>query len=667
VNAPAGTGVRTAGPGPGLPAAAARLERELAARHARAGFRAGPGAPRPRVAALGTEDLLAWERRPDGAPGEPRPEHRAANVHVTAQAILIGPWGGAPRGNDGAAVGCGHCLAIRWQRLRPRHERDALEAHPALHAAGAVWPIPAEPLVSAVWHCYRRALLEPVDAPDDAPRSGPSRVTRIDVRTLAVTSGLLLPEPNCPSCGAYAAPSPELALTPRPKPAPNAYRLRHPSDYDLPERALANEVCGVLAPGTSAILGSPTTAPVAGGGLVRGPGGLHELTWSGQANTYADSARLAFLEGFERYAGTQRRRPGVTVDSLESLAARGVAALDPRSCGTYGPAAYETDETLTPFDPQRQVPWVPGYSLRDRRPVLVPFRSAYYGWDGGDEMYVFECSSGCAGGSCLEEAILFGLLELVERDAFLLAWYGGAQLPALDPATAGPAVRAMTDRARLQGYQVRLFDNRIDLRIPVVTAVAARLDGGPGLFSFAAGAGLDPRAAAQAALGEILTYLPALPRQVRARRAELDRMADDYSLVRALPDHAALFGLPRMAQHARRYTRAVDPRPLDEAYRGWTAERPATGDLADDVRFCVGELAQAGFDVIVVDQTTGEQRAAGLSSVRVIVPGLVPIDFGWPRQRALRLPRMLTALRRAGLRDADLTPDQLHLVPHPFP
>ncbi|MFD3453296.1 YcaO-like family protein [Streptomyces sp. NPDC058691] len=31
-------------------------------------------------------------------------------------------------------------------------------------------------------------------------------------------------------------------------------------------------------------------------------------------------------------------------------------------------------------------------------------------------------SNGGAIGSCMEEAVLFGLLELIERDAFLLGW-----------------------------------------------------------------------------------------------------------------------------------------------------------------------------------------------------------------------------------------------------
>ncbi len=225
----------------------------------------------------------------------------------------------------------------------------------------------------------------------------------------------------------------------------------------------------------------------------------------------------------------------------------------------------------------------------------------------------------------------------------------------------------MVDRAALQGYEVHAFDSRVDLAVPVVTALAVRRDGGPGALAFAAGAGFDPERAVESAVSEILTYIPHLPGQVRERPAELAAMAEDFSLVRRLPDHAALFGLPQMAQHAQSYLEPLAVRSLEEVYGGWAKVRPQSSDLLDDLLFCRDELTRAGFDVIAVDQTSPEQRRSGLRTVCTIVPGLLPIDFGWSRQRALTMPRLRTALRRGGLRATDLREDELRRVPHPFP
>jgi ribosomal protein S12 methylthiotransferase accessory factor len=283
----------------------------------------------------------------------------------------------------------------------------------------------------------------------------------------------------------------------------------------------------------------------------------------------------------------------------------------------------------------------------------------YYGPSPADDNFVFESSNGCATGSCLEEAILFGLLELIERDAFLLGWYAGAAMTEIDLAsTTSGTVRAMLDRAEMLGYDVRAIDNRIDLGVPVVTGVAVRRDGGPGRIAFGAGAGLDPETAIEAALSEVLTYIPHLPQQVRDRRSELSAMAGDFSLVRELHDHAQLFGLPEMSVHAGRYLRPAGTAPVTEVFADHRPSAPRTSNLLDDIAYCLTELERIGIDPVVVDQTTAEQHAMGLRTVRVLAPGLLPIDFGWARQRALRMPRLLSALPAGA---------EPHRVPHPFP
>ncbi|MFF2305121.1 TOMM precursor leader peptide-binding protein [Streptomyces sp. NPDC058128] len=637
---------------------------------ARAGLRAALAARLGRdvsVVPVGATDAGA----PLGGRGAPDPwaaERAGARVHLTASAVLVGPWGG-----DGTAPACGRCLALRWQRLRSRSERDALETGgPDGPRPAGVWPLLTDHVYDAVAALHRAVLdgphgVEPAAA-DPADRSLP-QVSRIDLTTLAVRTYPLLADPLCPDCGpdrAPAGPRP-MALVERRKPDPGTYRLRAASAYPLPREALANPVCGALGGGTWISVTSPTTAPVAGSVFVRGYAGLNDVTWSGQENTFATSRTLSFLEGLERYAGTHRRGRRTPVHgSWHELRDD---AVDPAVCGFYDPRTYRDDPLVDPFDPDRAIPWEWGWSLRDLRPVLVPSRLVYYSAGLAADNFVFECSNGCAIGGSLEEAVLGGLLELVERDAFLNGWYGDARLTEIDLATVGGRTSAaMAERAALQGYDVHVLDNRVDLPVPVVTAVAVRRDGGPGTLSFAAAASLDPRSAVEGALSEVLTYIPHLSRQTRERRVELEAMAEDFGLVRHLKDHAQLYGLPRMAVHARGYLEPRAVRTFEEVYRDWESTgRPRTDDLRDDVRAVTDMLAGAGHDVIVVDQTTPEQERMGLCTVSTLVPGLLPIDFGWNRQRAPLLPRLRTALRRGGHRATDLTDAEIRRIPHPFP
>ncbi|MFE3722491.1 TOMM precursor leader peptide-binding protein [Streptomyces cyaneofuscatus] len=643
-----------------LDAARDQLQAALSARHSGHSGHSGRSLPAPYVVPLGAADTLGF-----GHPDPYAATRPAANVQLTSRAVLIGPWGGG--GPSGAA--CGQCLAMRWQRLRSRSEREALEL--GHEPRGAVhWPVLTAYAVDAVWATYQAVIGGGATNPDTTPadRALP-QVTRIDLATLATATFPLLPEPLCPACVSEVPDTAEAArmeLGPTPKPDPDGYRLRTLDSYPLPTAALANPVCGALGSDTWINPASTTTAPVAGTHFVRGYAGLNDVTWSGQANRYATSRTLAYLEGLERYAGTHRRRgTSPVVDSYRNLAGQ---ALNPADCGFYAPETYASDPLVSPFDPDRAIPWVWGHSLRDDRPVLVPARLAHYSAGVDADNFVFECSNGCATGGSLEEAILFGLLELVERDAFLLAWYGRARLTAIDLTTATtPAVRSMLDRAALHGYDVHAFDTRMDLAVPVVTALAVRRDGGHGTLSFSAAAGFDPADTVEAALSEVLTYIPHLPYQVAERRSELEAMERDFSKVLHLKDHAQLYGLPSMVRHAAEYLEPEAVLPLEEVFADWQPLRPRTGDLMDDLRCLRDQLTGAGYDVIAVDQTTPEQHRMGLHTVSTTVPGLLPLDFGWTRQRALHMPRLRTALRAAGRRADDLPEAEIKAVPHPFP
>lgn len=603
------------------------------------------------------EDVLGAVRYlrldPDSAaPALSEGASAGVDVHLGDRWIAIGPWPGSDA--------CPQCLRVRWQRIRGTSEQTVL-ASPVPPIRCGPWPIVTNFLLDAV-----AAVLQTGQLAEPVP--GVGTVTLVDVATLAVSTVGILADPCCPSCAQWHLDGPAaLELRPRPVPMAGTHRLRSLEDYPLPESALINELCGAIGASTWQDLGSPTTAPVAGRLGTRSDPGSSPLTWSGQSIGYGTSALVGRLEGLERYAGSLPRIPAHPVlATLTELRSTGLRTVDPDGFGRYAQRTYESDHHLSGFTPDRRIPWNWAYSLRDELPILLAQRNCYYGAGSAADNFIDECSSGCASGSCLEEALLYGLLEVIERDAFLLGWYGNALLPliAVDPSL-GTEALLLAERAGLLGYEIRLFDNRIDLDVPVVTALAVRRDGGEGRLVFASAAALDPAVAVAGALGEVLTYLPSRAREVGARRAELQAMAGDYTLVRQLRDHAELFGLPAMAEHAESYLRPQVGRTLTETFADRSRRRPDTGDLTTELTGLVEDVAAAGFDVLGLDQTCAEQRLAGISGVRVMVPGMIPIDFGWSKQRALTMPRLQRAFE--GGRGAVISRGKPRLIPHPFP
>jgi ribosomal protein S12 methylthiotransferase accessory factor len=602
------------------------------------------------VARLGVPDLRDALRRPGGAgAGTVAVRLYRATVIVAGLTDSEGP--------------CPTCLDVRWTACRPRAERQLLdEPYGVLRPSDdALLTGPAHAVLDEL---VTTAALTPVDRSCAA-------VWELDLRTLRVSRMALLRDSSCPACarpvedGADAA---RIALRPQPTVRAGEHRLRSPESYRLPLDALVNPVCGMLGASGLRAYHCTATAPVSGFFEVRSKYGLHEMWWSGHTESYGRSELLGVFEGLERHAGQHPRRRAVAVRATAGELTD--PFLDLADCGLYTDRFYDAHEhQYVRWGPDVSIPWVWGWSLRDQQPLLVPEQVAYYLDHRRDHRNtVQECSNGCASGASTEEAVLHGLLELLERDAFLLSWYAGVTPPEIDLDTVdSPLVRHMRERLDLLGYDLRCFDVRADVPVPVVGAVAVRRVPGPGNLCFAGGAGFDPEDAVRAAVCEVASYVPGFDTRVTGEHDELLAMVDDYSRVTELKHHALLFGMPEMAAHAQHWLRQDVRLPLGEVYRDWTDVHRPGHDLTADVRTLVDLLAGIGSDVVVVDQTTPEQAAFGLHTVATIAPTLVPIDFGWTRQRVLHLPRLRWAHHLGGRTDRPRTRADLVLVPHPFP
>ncbi|MGY3206138.1 TOMM precursor leader peptide-binding protein [Streptomyces sp. TE5632] len=613
-----------------------------------------PGRPVPDVAvlALGVRDAFAAPVPTDGAP------HSALPVHLYGRHVLVGPWPVEGR------AGCGACLRRRWQGVRSVGLREGLELRGGTREMGP-WPYSVPFAAQAVAALIARLGAAPLD--DGRPFPD---VWLVDLEQMTVRHHPLVPEPDCPGCGTpepVTAESAALTLRPAPKYRPGVSRVRPVDAYGLQVDAFANPHWGAVGPSVVCDVTSPTTSATVGCFSSRSGDYLRETFWGGHADTYHASTRIGVLEGLERYAGMRAR--GRTLTLTAALDDLGPAAVDPRETGLYADDFHRANPWVPPFTPDRPIPWVWGWSLRDARPRPVPEILAYYHKPGIEHRFVQESSNGCASGGSLEEAVLSGLMEVLERDAFLLAWHGMQPLPEIDPATStDPHTRVMVDRMAMYGYRARFFDTRITFPVPVVTAVAERFDGGPARMCFGAGAALDPEAALAAALCEIATDSVQLLQRFRRDEAGYRAMAEDHEKITSLHDHPLVYAVPEMGRYADfLLRRSSPPGPSSVAGLRWARADGSGPDVRDDLLAAVDAVTSAGFDVVVVDQTAPEQRALGLHTVKVLVPGLLPLDFGWTRQRARHMPRMRTALREAGLRPDDLTEADLNPGPHPFP
>jgi len=516
---------------------------------------------------------------------------------------------------------------------------------------------------------------------EEVIRSGRSRSGRtrcallyVDLGTLAVSTHRFLPDPLCPVCGTLPADSPEAAridLRPRPKPAPGSYRVRQFGDADLDRlwETYVDEETGLIQ----------RAYTFASGGLAVGAAAMRsrwqgraELSW-GRTLRHRTSEIVAVLEALERYGGMAPGGRRCVVRA--SFAEVRDTALDPRTLGLYAPEQYARPGfAFQPFDVGRVCRWVWGYSFARHEPILVPLAYAYYRahvTDPDDPSFAFEISNGCALGSCLEEAILHGILEVVERDAFLMTWY--ARLPAerIDLSSARDRSIPMLAEAieAETGYRLQAFDTTMEHGIPSVWAMAVCPPGAdqPAL-ACSAGAHLDAEQAAGGALrelGPIITDVvgryPDIAERSRA-------MARDPSLVVTMDDHSVLYANHEASSRLEFLTTSGQSRTFaDIQSRNGTVDAFRNIDLTGDLTEMMRRLRCHGLDVVVVDQTTPEHRAGGFCCVKVIVPGMLPMTFGHGNRRTHGLPRLREVPRLLGYRGQDLLPQDVNPHPHPFP
>ncbi|WP_283133921.1 TOMM precursor leader peptide-binding protein [Rhizohabitans arisaemae] len=578
-------------------------------------------------------------------------------VRVELGTVVIGPVvvDGVP--------GCPTCVRLRAVKARP-DAQDRLRAR-------RMYPERYEADETRITAFGAGVVAELIAAEVRGGETG--RVLHVKLGSLDVSVHRFLPEPYCPDCGRLPDDGEEAAvvvLRPRPKPDPGVYRVR---DLRAETDALTANYVDVE---TGMIRGVQRTV-YSTYPTIAAPMGLSETDDQtemgfGRELDFHTAQVTAIAEALERYAGT---RPGgkrtVVRGSYRELADR---ALDPKSLGLYPDSRYDVPGfPFTRYHDDLVVPWVWGYSFRRGEPILVPECCAYYRLRSLDPTYrpfVYEISNGCAIGGCLEEAILHGILELAERDAFLLTWYARLPVRPLDLDSARDRrIPLMAERLRrITGAKAYAFDTTTEHGVPSVWAMAIRPGDDESLPKAvcAAASGFDPERAVANALLEIAPLVEWRAEGYADELPRVRRMLTNPDEVRSMHDHSLVNGHPAAFS---RFSFLFDgdrtPMPIEESFAG--AFRPRNDDLSVDLTATVARYLDRGQDVVVVDQTTPEQALGGFACVKVLIPGLLPMTFGHRARRIDGIPRLLETPHLLGYTEAPLRPEDVNTDPHPFP
>jgi ribosomal protein S12 methylthiotransferase accessory factor len=298
--------------------------------------------------------------------------------------------------------------------------------------------------------------------------------------------------------------------------------------------------------------------------------------------------------------------------------------------------------------------WVAGRDLSTGAERFVPAQLVYLGYapDADEPWLGPTTSNGLACGTSIDMATRAGLLEAVERDAFMLTWRRRAK--PLGIALGSSELREVHDR---YFARARATYDALDLSpvsgVPTVLCVVRDRPGGVAL-AVGAASGASMADAWLGALSEgFQTYSWA--RQLRAGRAGRRlRSIEDLS---SFADHVAWYADPAHDLDEGRLRRHGTV-GLDDG----APPLPAGTDAAQTAEL-VRRLGNRGQQLLVFDVTSPDLADIGLHVVRVLGPDLCWLDQG-ARYAYLGRPR----LSRHDAVPVALSPaDTVDPDPHPFP
>lgn len=337
---------------------------------------------------------------------------------------------------------------------------------------------------------------------------------------------------------------------------------------------------------------------------------------AGKGMTDAQAKVSVLCEGIERFSGIFRGDEPRIKDSLQNL---GAAGIHPNTCMLFSDRQYHMrwepnlahDHSYIPeeFNAKQELEWSPVWSLTNKEWKYLPTAYCYYGHP--EHNMVAACSNGCAAGTSMEEAILQGFLELVERDSAALWWYNQIRRPSVDLASFNePFLIATRAYYRTIGRELWVLDISSDITIPVFAAISKVIGQQKEDILYGFGAHLNPKIAACCAVTELNQMVAGFLALQQQKNGNLN---EDKALSHWL-NTATLNNQPQLVAAT-----AEPPKRMTDYCN------QESDDFLADIQLCRKKVEDLGLEFLVLDQTRPD---IGLPVAKVIVPGL---RHFWPR------------------------------------
>lgn len=392
----------------------------------------------------------------------------------------------------------------------------------------------------------------------------------------------------------------------------------------------------------------------------------------GRNYDYLSAEKSALLEALERYSTMTPRGKRTKVYATYQEVMEN--AIDPRKfCLHEEKQRNEQGYELIQYCDSLKINWVWGFSIRNHKPILIPEQIIYYDVEKFADKtkgsrFIYETSNGAAVGGSLQEAILYAIFEVIERDAFLVSWYNRLQLTEIDLGDdiENKNITLMHEMLKNQGYDIHFFDMTMENKVPSIWGLMINPDKNALVKSYtAAGAHINPEKALEGAMIEVVTSLPIYEKLLPAQRKKAYEMLNDSKKVTKMEDHVLLYSIPEAVERFSFLFEKKNKKKMSELYQYWYENVPSIS-LTQELNQIIENILKYHEDIIVVNLENEVLSRQGLHAVKVVIPSMLTMTFG-QQYRRLNYERILTGPVISGYRREPIKREKINLDPHPFP
>lgn len=355
-------------------------------------------------------------------------------------------------------------------------------------------------------------------------------------------------------------------------------------------------------------------------------------------------------ETIERYSLGGNNDGKFIYNNFSELKALSKLAIDPMILTAFSDRkryAYNLDK--------KNFHWVEGKSLISSKKILIPAQLIYvpYLHEHSEPVIRFPISTGAATGETSNDALYRGICEIVERDAFMIAYLNKIPSPRIDLFSIDDgAIRHIINTLKRYKLEPIVLDLTNDLKIPVFAAIIVDRTGLGPAVSVGLKAGFDVKETIIGAMEESLMMRSWIRDKFIYNDSQYKRGKEIITI-----EDRAHFWFPVSAI-----------KYLDFWIKNKTFKKFTTKDLRapkDKLKKALSIFIKKRIDVFYIDITDKEVRKYGFMVVKVIIPQLQPLYLD-ERYPYLGGDRLYNTPVEMGILEKPNKENQLNKVPHPF-